>query len=325
LNGTITPNGLHFERHHYGVKEVNPDQYILTINLFQKIKKFTLNDLRSKKIRIFKTFIECGGNSNVMYNERPIKSSVDLIHGLFSVSEWSGVFIKDLLKKDEKHIKKLWLEFTSYDKGSYNISLPISKIIDKAFLALYQNGEPLRPEQGYPVRLIVPGFEGSTHVKWLKQIDLRKKPVFSRNETSRYTDLLPSGKSRQFSFEMELKSVILYPSHGDKLSFGESIITGLAWSGSSKIKRVEISTDLGKTWRMARTNNPDSNVVRFFYPITWQGKEMIIQSRCMDENNKIQPNRKEFLRKMGPNAYYHNNAITSWKIHSTGFVEHVYI
>jgi len=326
LSGSLVPNGLHFERHQHGVKEINPELYELVINCFNKKEKFSLKRLRSFEFVTHKTFIECGGNSNVLYNKEPIKSSVDHIHGLFSVSEWTGIVLKDLLKSYLNKINKnTWLEFTSYDKGNYNISLPLIRVLDKAILCLYQNGEPIRPEQGYPVRLVIPGFEGSTHVKWLRKISFRNGPVFSRNETSRYTDLLPNGKSRQFSFVMELKSTILQPTHGDVLKKGKIVISGLAWSGDSNIKQVEVSKNSGKSWKSAKIDEKKSKIVRFFYSFEWNGEEIILQSRCIDENNKIQPSRKEFLKKMGYNAYYHFNGITSWKINSDGSVEHVYV
>ena len=252
LKGTITPNGLHFERHHYGVKDINPKNYQLKIETPQKKRIFTLKDLRQNKIITKRVFIECGGNSNLLYNKTPTQTKLDLIHGLFSCAEWSGVLLKTLISENFKksEIKKYkWVELLSYDKGSYNLSLPISNIINKSFLALYQNGEPIRPEQGYPVRFIMPGYEGSTSVKWLKKITLRQTPVFSRNETSRYTDLLPSGKSRQFSFNMMPKSIITEPSFGDKLEKGNITIHGIAWSGISLINRVQISLNGGKSWR----------------------------------------------------------------------------
>ena len=327
LKGTITPNGLHFERHHYGVIDINPKNYELEIETKNKSKKFSLSDLRQNKIITKRTFIECGGNSNLLYNKIPTQTKFDLIHGLFSCSEWSGVLLKSLFfenfKKNE--IKKYkWVELTSYDKGSYNISLPISKIINESFLALYQNGEPIRPEQGYPVRFIMPGYEGSTSVKWLKKITLRQTPAFSRNETSRYTDLLPDGKSKQFSFDMMPKSIITKPSFGDKLEKGNIVIHGLAWSGVSLINRVQISLDGGKSWREAKLNEKNTKITNFTYSFNWEGKPILLQSRCIDNKKYFQPSRKKFLEKMGNNAYYHFNAISTYKINSNGKVEHVY-
>ena len=278
------------------------------------------------KLTTVKTFIECGGNSNVMYSKIPMQTSADFIHGLFSISEWTGVSLKDIFhKKKADYGRKTWLEFTSYDQGSYNISMPFKQVVKNGILALFQNGEPIRPEQGYPLRVVIPGWEGSTHVKWLKQIKSRKGPAYTRNETSRYSDLLPSGKSRQYSFFMDTKSVILKPSPGFKLSRGKNIISGLAWSGKSKIKHVEVSLDGGKSWKKASLKKTNHRFTRFYYNFSWNFDELIIQSRCIDHKNYKQPSRSEFLKKMGNNSYYHYSAITSWKISSEGTVSHIYV
>ena len=247
---------------------------------------------------------------------------------MFSCSEWSGVLLKKLIYENFKHdeiLKYKWVELTSYDRGSYNISLPISKIMDKSFLALYQNGEPIRPEQGYPVRFIMPGYEGSTSVKWLKKITFRSKPVFSRNETSRYTDLLPNGKSKQFSFKMLPKSVVLKPNIEEKIKKGNIVIYGLAWSGISLINQVQISINGGKSWINAELNERNSHITTFNYEFNRTGKTLMIQSRCIDNKGYTQPSRKKFLKEMGSNAYYHFNAITSIKLKSNGTIEHIYI
>ena len=204
------------------------------------------------------------------------------------------------------------------------MSLPIKVLKKNSLLALYQNGEPIRPEQGYPLRLIIPGWEGSTHVKWLNKIKFRYGPAYTRNETSRYTDLLTSGKSRQYSFLMSLKSIITSPTFGSIVQKGQVLITGLAWSGSSLIKKVEVSTDGGVSWQNANLNAKNKNFVRFNYNFKWNGNAAIIQSRCIDNKNKTQPSRKDVIKKLGNNAYYHFNGITSWKIKKNGQVVHVY-
>ena len=329
LNGNITPNGLHFERHHYGVPIKKPEEYRLEIiDLEGRKRIFSIDDLKNENLLTIKTFIECGGNSNVMYNPRPIKSSVDHIHGLFSIAEWTGISLKILLEEFVslyRNKKNIWIEFTSFDKGSYNISLPIKVVKEKSLIAFYQNGEPIRPEQGYPLRLIISGWEGSTHVKWLKEIKFRKGPAYTRNETSRYTDLLSNGKARQFSFVMDLKSVITQPTFGDRLKKGKVLISGYAWSGSSNIKKVEISVNGGLSWQKTDIYSENISVVRFNYIFNWKGKETIIQSRCIDKRQRIQPTREQVLKKMGKNATYHFNGITSWKIKANGDVEHTYI
>lgn len=329
LRGLIFPNGLHFERHHYGVKQIDPVKYKLSLLGIPKNEiTFSLHDLRSMKLLSLKTFIECGGNSNAMYNSNPLNTNVDLIHGLISFSEWTGVPLINIFKKlkFKSNIYPKWIEFESSDNGRYNISIPFKKAMSSGILALYQNGEPLRPEQGYPVRLIIPGWEGSTHVKWLRFIKFRDTPVHSRNETSRYTDLLENGKSRQFSFFMRTKSIIVDPHLGKKINPGENIISGIAWSGDALIKKVEISYDSGKKWINCPFENKDkSNMVRFQQKFEWSGEELIIQSRCKDSRNYTQPSRNKFLKKMGKNAYYHYNGMTSWKINRDGYISHVYI
>ena len=328
LEGTIFPNGLHFERHHYGVFDSNPNNYFIKIIDKNEIIDISLKELKSMEISSVKTFIECGGNSMSMYNKVPVRNSVDLIHGLISYSEWSGVTLKNLFSRySYKKIDKYkWIEFESFDKGNYNISIPYDQAYEKAFLALYQNGEAIRPEQGYPIRLIIPGWEGSTHVKWVSKIKLRNKPIYSRNETSKYTDLMVDGKARQFSFKMETKSIILKPSPGLKVKLGNNIISGLAWSGTSMIKIVQVSLNSGLSWNECKLNEQhiESNFKRFLYEFDWNGEEIIIQSRCIDHNGYVQPSRKEFLGIMGYNAKYHFNAITSWKINKDGSVDHVY-
>ena len=328
LEGTIVPNGLHFERHHYGVFESDPKNYFIKIIQENKAIDISLNELKSLEISTFKTFIECGGNSMTMYNELPVRNSVDLIHGLISYCEWSGVALKTLLSKYKTQLNKKykWIEFESFDRGNYNISIPYEQAFENGYLALYQNGEPIRPEQGYPIRLIIPGWEGSTHVKWVSKIKLRDKPIYSRNETSKYTDLLINGKARQFSFKMMTKSIILKPSPGIKIKKGKNIITGIAWSGNSTVKNVQVSFDSGLKWNKCNLNerNVRSSFKRFSYEFDWSGQELIIQSRCIDHSNYVQPSRKEFLKIMGSNAKYHFNAITSWKINKDGSVEHVY-
>lgn len=328
LAGSITPNGLHFERHHYGVPVKNPNEYNLQIeSLDGKRVKYSIDILREYNLKTIKTFIECGGNSNVLYNKNPVKTSVDYIHGLFSISEWTGIPLEIFLSKlitDYQKKKNIWIEFSSFDKGTYNISLPIKVVKKNSLLALYQNGEPIRPEQGYPLRLIIPGWEGSTHVKWLNKIRFRYGPAYTRNETSRYTDLLTSGKSRQYSFLMGLKSIITSPTFGSIVKQGQVLISGLAWSGSSLIKKVEVSTDGGISWQNAKINASKKTFVRFNYNFKWNGNAVIIQSRCIDNKNKIQPLRKDVIKRLGKNAYYHFNGITSWKIKKNGQVVHVY-
>jgi sulfane dehydrogenase subunit SoxC len=210
--------------------------------------------------------------------------------------------------------------------------VPIDKAWDDAMLVYAQNGEALRPEQGYPLRLLLPGFEGNTHIKWLRRLEISDKPFMTREETSKYTDLLSSGKARQFSFTMEAKSVITFPSGEMKLPrAGFYEISGLAWSGRGVIKRVEVSVDGGNSWQLAELQSPVMPVchTRFRFPWHWDGKPAILQSRCQDETGYVQPTIKQLVdaRGLGGGKYgsiYHLNGIQSWAVAADGGVSNVH-
>ena len=274
-------------------------------------------------------FIECGGNS--FYNSNAFPIAIDRtcgsIHGLMSTSEWTGVPLKNILK--EAGIKKdaLWLLAEGADAGAMSRSLPLEKALDDTLIALYQNGERIRPEQGYPIRLVVPGWEGNISIKWLRRIKLTKKPTYTKDETSKYSDLLANGKTLQFTFPMEVKSVITQPTAGAiPLKKGPIHITGLAWSGLGKIKKVEVSTDKGKTWNTAQIDgaNQQLSPVRFRYNWIWNGEECSIESRATDSKNNVQPQRKDWSIKYGLGHLYHNNSIQIWRIMPDGQIYNEY-
>jgi sulfane dehydrogenase subunit SoxC len=246
---------------------------------------------------------------------------------LISCSEWTGVPLSLLL--DEAGLEKdaLWAVAEGADAFAMNVSLPVAKLMDDAIVALYQNGERIRPENGYPLRLVVPGWEGVLNVKWLRRLHLSNKPVMARNETAKYTELQPDGKARQFTFVMEMKSLITSPSHGQRLKAkGFHEIRGYAWSGKGKVKRVEVSADGGKTWAEAALQEPvlSKCMTRFRAAWRWDGSPAVLKSRAIDETGAVQPERAALVAQRGLNGYFHYNAIVSWAVDHEGEVTHVY-
>ena len=330
LEGIITPNGLHFERSHNGVPNIDARQHELLIHgLVETPLVFKIEDLLKYPMETKTYFIECGGNS--FYNSNAFPIAIDRtggsIHGLMSTSEWTGVPLKNILK--EAGIKKdaLWLLAEGADAGAMSRSIPLEKALDDTLIALYQNGERIRPEQGYPIRLVVPGWEGNISIKWLRRIKLTKKPTYTKDETSKYSDLLANGKTLQFTFPMEVKSVITQPTAGAiPLKKGPVHITGLAWSGLGKIKKVEVSTDKGKTWNTAHIDGANQKLspVRFRYNWIWNGEECSIESRATDSKNNVQPQRKDWSIKYGLGHLYHNNSIQIWRIMPDGQIYNEY-
>lgn len=327
--GIITPSGLHFERHHAGIPQIDPQDHKLAIFGQVKFAKvFKMEDLYRYPSTSGIYFIECSGNNKLSYKKKVKARSVQETHGLMSCSEWTGVKLSTVLEDVGVQRSATWMIAEGGDASRLARSIPIDKCWDDALLAYAQNGEPIRPEQGYPLRLVLPGWEGNTQIKWLKKLYLTNKPFMTQQETSKYTDLLPSGKARQFSFEMGTNSVITSPSGTQTLTKrGFCEIRGLAWSGKGKIKAVEVSVDGGQSWALARLHTPILKKchTRFSFPWVWQGGEHIIQSRSIDEFGHVQPDRQSFLQLHGSSAYYHMNAIHSWKIKKSGEVVNVHV
>lgn len=329
LEGTVTPNGLHFERHHNGVPAIDPEQHKLLIHgLVERPLFFETQDLLLYPLITRTCFIECGGNSNAGWNRQPSRGQAGYIHGLVSNSEWTGIPLATLLDEIGIDKKVRWVIAEGADAFGMQISIPLEKVLDDAMLALYQNGERLRPENGYPMRLVLPGWEGVTNVKWLRRLKLTEEPVMARNETARYTDLLPSGKARQFTFIMEAKSLITSPSPGMLLNSGSGLyqISGLAWSGRGRVRRVEVSTDGGDSWAEAQLQEPvlPKAFTRFRIPWQWNGKSAVLKSRAVDETGYVQPERGTLIEQRGRHGFYHYNAIVTWKVSETGSVSHIY-
>jgi sulfane dehydrogenase subunit SoxC len=321
--GIITPSALHFERHHSGVPKIDPKQHELLIHgLVERPLVLTLDDLRRlpSVSRIY--FLECSGNSNMRWRPLP-QPSAQAGHGLTSCSDWTGVPLAILFKEVGVKPEGQWFVAEGADACKMARSIPIDKAWDDAMVAYAQNGEALRPEQGYPMRLLVPGWEGNTNIKWLRRINVVDQPYMTREETSKYTDLLPDGKARQFTFLMESKSLITRPSAGQTLrGSGFYEISGLAWSGYGRITRVEVSTDGGATWSDATLQLPvlAKAHTRFTFPWRWNGRDVVIASRSTDETGYVQPSRESLVAVRGLNSNYHCNAIQGWKIQGDGTV-----
>jgi sulfane dehydrogenase subunit SoxC len=321
LDGIITPNGLFYERHHGGVPAIDPEQHRLMLHgLVDKPLIFTMEDIRRFPSESRIHFLECSGNP--VYTKPHGKTASDLV-GLLSCAEWTGVSLKLVLQEAGLRPEAKWLVAEGADAAALTRSIPIDKCLDDAMLVYSQNGERLRPQQGYPLRLLLPGFEGNMNVKWLRRLKAVTEPVYSREETSKYTDLMPDGTAREFTFYMEAKSIITRPSGGQKLgTTGFHEITGIAWSGHGKVKRVDVSVDGGKNWQEAKLQEPILTrcLTRFRLPWHWDGQPAVIESRAIDETDYVQPTFAELLAVRGENSFYHNNAIQPWRIDAQGQV-----
>jgi sulfane dehydrogenase subunit SoxC len=325
--GTITPSALHFERHHAGVPDIDPAKHELLIHgMVEQPLIYTLEDLKRFPASSHIHFVECSGNSGSEYGANP-GATPQQSHGLVSCSEWTGVPVKLLLAEVKLKPEAKWVIAEGADACRLSRSVPVAKLMDDAMIVYAQNGEPIRPEQGYPMRLLLPGWEGNANIKWLRRLNATDGPAMTTHETAYYTDSMPDGKARQFSFELEAKSVITRPAGGQKLTNGPSDyeITGLAWSGRGKITRVEISTDEGKTWKDADLSQPPRTkaFARFRLPWTWDGNATTLQSRCTDDTGYLQPTQDELLAVRGRNYRYHNNGIKVWYVRADGSVSHV--
>jgi sulfane dehydrogenase subunit SoxC len=328
LEGILTPTGLHFERHHNGVPQINPLQHRLVIHgLVKQPLMFDVERLLRYPMRSQLLFLECGGNSNAGWHPEPIQRSVGSFHGLVSCSEWTGVPLGLLLDEAGLDPRAAWGIAEGADAFAMNVSLPLARLRDEAIVALFQNGERLRPEHGYPMRLIVPGCEGVLNVKWLRSLQMNEQPVMSRNETAKYTELQPDGRARQFTHVMEVKSLITSPSHGQRLQ-GQAVyeIKGLAWSGRGRIRRVEVSADGGRSWAEAALEGPvlPRCLTRFRAAWQWSGQPGVLKSRATDETGAVQPERAALVAQRGLNGYFHYNAIVAWAVDAEGAVAHVY-
>ena len=328
LNGSITPSGLHFERHHNGVPEIDPAKHELVIHgMVGRPLVFSVNDLLRYPMVSRIHFVECAGNSAANTAPKPPPQDVQAIHGLFSNTEWTGIPLATLLNEAGVDTKASWLLAEGADAVAMSRSFPLAKGFDDAMLALFQNGERIRPEQGYPMRLLLPGYQGNMNVKWLRRIKVTDEATHTKDETSKYSNLLPDGKAHQFTFVLDVKSIITHPSGGMTLQgAGLYEISGLAWSGAGRIVKVEVSADSGASWREAAFDNPPlpKAAVRFRLPWDWRGAAAALQSRATDDKGNVQPTRAAWTALYSAANRYHNNMIQTWAVGANGSVSNVY-
>ena len=325
--GIITPSALHYEVHRGGVPDIDPAKHRLLIHgLVDRPVILTVEEIRRLPSTSRILFLECQGNTMLQWRA-PTAKSVRQTHGYTSCSEWTGVPLLLLLREARIQTGATWIVAEGADATGNERSVPMTKAMDDVLVAYGQNGEAMRPENGYPLRLIVPGWTGNINVKWLRRIKVVDQPYLTRMDGVGQPTLMPDGNARQLQFIMEAKSVITFPSGGHRLSGpGLYEIRGLAWSGRGLVRRVEVSTDSGKTWRDARLQEPVLPLAHTRFRLDWQwdGREAVLQSRCTDETGYVQPTLAELVRVRGLNSIYFNNAIQSWKVAADGSVHNVH-
>ncbi|MDH5758030.1 MAG: sulfite dehydrogenase [Gemmatimonadota bacterium] len=326
LHGIITPADLHFERHHGGVPDIDPDTYSLTIHgLVRRPTTFSLADLKRFPARSRICFLECSGNGNGTYRTEGVRreTTVQSADGLFSTSEWTGVPLSTLFREVGVDSGATWFLAEGADAAHLARSIPVEKAWDDAMIVYAQNGEAIRPEQGYPARLLLPGWEGNANVKWIRRIELSDAPFMTREETSKYTDPLQDGTARQFSFVMDAKSVITFPSYPYVLPEpGWWEVSGLAWSGRGRITGVEVSSDGGASWHDAELEEPvlPKCATRFRALWNWTGEPAVLMSRARDETGYVQPTLARLVEARGAGSSYHANQIRAWSVEPDGRV-----
>ena len=323
LTGTVTPADLHFERHHAGVPLIDPSRHRLLVHgLVERPLAFTVDDIRRFPQLTRTCFVECSGNGRAAFREPKPEMTPQKVAGLTSNTEWTGVQLKLLFAEAGLRSDASWFLAEGGDACVMTRSIPVAKAIDDALVVWAQNGEPLRPEQGFPLRLLLPGWEGNTSVKWLRRLELGTRPWMTRWETSKYTDPLPDGRARQFSFEMDAKSVITSPAHPQVLTNGWRPVSGLAWSGRGRITRVDVSTDGGRSWHEAALQSPvlSKAHVRFTHMWEWDGRETVLLSRATDETGYVQPTRTALIKVRGVGTDFHFNPVVGARVMADGRV-----
>ncbi len=326
LDGIITPSGVCFERHHGGVAEIDPAQHRLMIHgMVDRPLVLTLEDVKRlpRVNRIY--FLECAANSGMEWRGAQL-NGCQFTHGMVHNVQYTGIALRTVLEAAGVKPVGSWLMAEGADSAAMNRSIPMAKALDDCLVAFGMNGEALRPEQGYPMRLVVPGWQGNMWIKWLRRLEVGDKPWMLHEETSKYTDLMPDGTARRFTWVMDAKSVITSPSPQASFSQrGRNVLTGIAWSGRGSITRVDVSLDGGRNWQEARVDGPvlPMSLTRFYVDMDWDGRELMVQSRAHDSTGYVQPS-KEALRKVrGVNSIYHNNGIQTWLVRSNGVSENV--
>jgi sulfane dehydrogenase subunit SoxC len=324
LRGTITPADLHFQRHHGGIAVLDPARHTLLVHgLVDKPLRFSVEDIKRFPAVTRTCFVECAGNGRSAYRAPKPEMTPQDIDGLTSNSEWTGVLVSTLLREAGVQSGTSWVLAEGGDAAVLSRSIPLAKMKDDAIVAYAQNGEAVRMANGYPLRLVLPGYEGNMCIKWLRRLKAIDQPNMSRDETAKYTDPLPDGTSRQFSFVMDAKSIITSPAYPERLpQQGWFPVTGIAWSGRGRIVRVDVSTNGGESWTEAEITGPSLPAAhaRFQYMWKWNGRPAILMSRAVDETGYVQPTLAEFRRVRGSGTDYHFNAIRSWNVAANGAV-----
>jgi len=320
LHGTITPADLHFERHHAGVPFIDPEKHKLVIHgMVKRPMTFSVSDLLRLPAVSRICFLECSGN---LYHDAPEQTTAQLLAGMTSQSEWTGVMLSTLMREVGVSPKSSWFLAEGADAAVLARSIP-KQFWDEAMIVYAQNGEAVRPENGYPIRLLNPGCEGNSCVKWLRRMEFSDSPFMTREETSKYTEPVIGEVARQFSLVMDARSIITYPSYPDTIEKGWIEIQGIAWSGRGKITGAEVSTNDGRSWTQAVLQEPvfSKAHARFRHLFNWDGKDTVIMSRAIDESGYVQPNRAEWIAARGPGSGpYHRNPITGWRLKAGGDV-----
>ena len=326
MKGIITPSGLHFERYHGGVPEIDPDDHRIMINgMVERPLLLTMDELMSFPSESHIHFLECPANGGMEWRGAQMEA-LQFTHGMLSGSEWTGVKLSTILQEAGIKPGAKWVLAEGADAAGMTRSIPLEKALDDTLVVFAQNGEMLRPEQGYPVRLFTPGWEGNTSVKWLRRLEVGDMPWAQREETSKYTDLLADGKARKHSFVQEVNSVITSPCPENPIKRkGLLQLEGLAWSGHGKVKRVDVSLDGGVSWQTAKLKGLvlSKSLTRFGMEINWQGDPLLLQSRAVDETGYVQPTLSQLREVRGTNSIYHKNSIHTWQVQTDGAVNNV--
>ncbi len=326
MKGIITPSGLHFERYHGGVPDIDPDDHRLMINgMVERPLLLTMDELMSFPSESHIHFLECPANGGMEWRGAQMEA-LQFTHGMLSGSEWTGIKLSTILQEAgiKPGAKRVLAE--GADAAGMTRSIPLEKALDDTLVVFAQNGEMLRPEQGYPVRLFTPGWEGNTSVKWLRRLEVGDMPWEHREETSKYTDLLADGRARKHSFVQEVNSVITSPCPENPIKRkGLLQLEGLAWSGHGKVKRVDVSLDGGVNWQTAKLKGLvlSKSLTRFAMEINWQGEPLLLQSRAVDETGYVQPTLSQLREVRGTNSIYHKNSIHTWQVLTGGAVNNV--
>jgi len=310
------------------VPDIDPERHQLLIHgLVKRPIVLTLDRLLRYPMETHIRFVECSGNSRDLTAAAPVQASAGALNGLLSCAEWTGVRLATLLDEAGVEPSAGWVLAEGGDAAGMSRSVPMDKAMDDALVALFQNGEPIRPEQGFPMRLLLPGYEGNANVKWLRRLKATAGPTYTRDETSKYTDFLPDGRSALFTLQMGVKSMITRPSFGlDMQGPGLYEITGLAWSGAGPVAKVEVSADGGRSWAEAALTEPvlSKALTRFRMPWRWDGSPRLLMSRATDRAGNVQPTRAEWMARYAPGQGYHFHAIQAWAVDAAGKVSNAY-